>query len=235
MIKSLDMNRLNQLRSVLMLVFPVFLAGSAVQPELWKPGAKPEFTGALALNEELQKSTKIDLKGYFGPAGLAVDSNGRIYYMRTRDFVHFTPSALLFDASCIAIDQTIWRQNDTTYYVFFKADRDTTPSLTDHSTERGILYVWGNSPVGPFVPGPGMVNTYREKDEDGLIEGPTLMKIGNDILMYYGAGDWSGAFRTTDLRSWARITDQMNAPKRYMHGTVIRITEEEAEKLLALR
>jgi hypothetical protein len=161
-------------------------------------------------------------------------SNGRIYYMRTEDFVHFTPPALLFDAGCIAIDQTIYQDNDSSYFVFFKADRDTARTTKGSKPERGIIYVGGSSPTGPFTLGPGMVNTYREKGEDGLIEGPTLMKVGKDLLLYYGAGDYSGAYKTSDMKSWIRITDDMIAPNRYMHGTVIRISEEEAKKLLSL-
>jgi predicted GH43/DUF377 family glycosyl hydrolase len=160
-------------------------------------------------------------------------SNGRIYYMRTADFVHFTPSALLFDAGVIAIDQTYFQLNDSTYYIFFKADRDTGATKTA-KPERGILYVKGNYPTGPFTLGPGRVNTYREKDEDGRIEGPTLIRIGKDVYMYYGADTWSGAYKTRDMKSWVRITESMMAPKRYMHGTVIEITEDEAKRLLAL-
>jgi hypothetical protein len=161
--------------------------------------------------------------------------NGRIYYTKTKDFLHFTPSSLLFDPDCIAIDQTIYEADDSTFYVFFKADRDTTESITDKTTQRGILYVKGSSPAGPFTVGPGIINKYREKNEDGLIEGPSLMKVGNDLFMYYGAGDYCGAYKTSDMKSWIRITDSMTLPNRYMHGTVIKITEIEAKRLLLIK
>jgi hypothetical protein len=160
-------------------------------------------------------------------------ANGRVYFMRTRDFETFTPSALLFDAGCLAIDQTYYQPNDSTYYIFFKADRDTGVTKTA-KPERGILRVKGSSPTGPFALVPGRVNNWSEKDEDGRIEGPTIMKIGKEHILYYGASDYSGAYKSSDLKSWVRITDDMMAPKRYMHGTVIEISEDEAKKLLAL-
>ena len=103
----------------------------------------------------------------------------------------------------------------------------------DQSTEGGILYVKGNSPVGPFTLCPDMINKYRERREDRLIEGVTVIKVGTNVMMYYGSGDYSGAYKTSDMKQWVRITDQMTLPNRYMHGTVIQISEKEARRLLA--
>jgi hypothetical protein len=161
-------------------------------------------------------------------------SNGRIYYRRTKDFENFTPSSLLFDVNIIAIDQTICRYKNSLYYIFYKADKDTSSTPGVKKLERGIMYVRGNSPTGPFTAGEGIIDRYFEKNENGFIEGPTLIKKGTEVIMYYGAEEHSGAFMTTDMKNWERITDRMQAPPNYMHGTVIPITEKEAKRLLDL-
>ncbi len=89
-------------------------------------------------------------------------ANGRVYYKRRRISKRFTPSALLFDAGCLAIDQTYYQPNDSTYYIFFKEDRDTT-ATKDARPERGIIYVKGSSPTGPFTSGAGQGEQYCEK------------------------------------------------------------------------
>jgi hypothetical protein len=160
-------------------------------------------------------------------------ANGRVYYRRTRDFEHFTPTALLFDLGVIAIDQTLLKEDDSTYYIFFKADRDTTGKITNQTHESGIMYARGPSPVGPFEMTGGVISS-KGMTESRYMEGPTATSRDGEVWMFYGSfanPGYCGIYASSDMKRWKEISGTMVLPPHYMHGTVIEISEEEGLRL----
>ena len=154
-------------------------------------------------------------------------ANPRIYYTTTKDFQSFTPSKLLFNADCVAIDSYLYHGMDDQYYVFFKADRRETP-------KRGIMVAKAAAATGPYVLDPKMITPADE----GWAEGPCALTVDGKCRLYYTIGadvnDFR-AFESTDMKAWTYIRQKMEPPSGYRHGTVIRISEAEAKRLLGLR
>jgi len=72
--------------------------------------------------------------------------------------------------------------------------------------------------------------------DEGWAEGPCAVTVDNKCRLYYTIGanlnDFR-AFESSDMKTWTYIREQMAPPKGYRHGTVIRISEPEAKRLLA--
>ena len=148
-------------------------------------------------------------------------ANPRIYYTTTKDFKTFTPSKLLFNADCLAIDSYVFRADKNSYYVFFKVDRKEAP-------KRGLLMAKAPTPTGPYVLDPKMITAA----EEGCAEGPCAVKVGPKVRLYYAPSNDFGAYETVDLKHWTNIRKSMVPPGGYRHGTVIRISADEAQRLL---
>ena len=148
-------------------------------------------------------------------------ANGRIYYTTTRDFKTFTPSTLLFNADCLAIDSYVYRESKGHYYVFFKADRKEEP-------KRGIFMARGTTATGPYVMDPHCISGIDEP----WAEGPCAVKVGSKTRLYYTTPGYYAAYETTDMTNWTSIRKEMTVPSGYRHGTVIQITEQEGRGLL---
>ncbi|MGH2272551.1 glycoside hydrolase family 43 protein [Anaerohalosphaeraceae bacterium U12dextr] len=148
-------------------------------------------------------------------------ANPRIYYTVTRDFRQFSPSTLLFNANCLAIDSYLYRGKDKQYYVFFKADRQAEP-------KRGILMAKAPDRDGPYTVDPNMITAPQE----GWAEGPCAVPIGDKIRLYYACQNYSSAYESQDMKTWTSIRKDIVPPGGYRHGTVIRISQQQARQLL---
>ncbi len=148
-------------------------------------------------------------------------ANPRIYYTVTKDFQQFSPSKLLFNADCLAIDSYLYRGQDKQYYVFFKADRQAEP-------KRGILMAKAPGRDGPYTVDPNMITA----PEEGWAEGPCAVTIGDKIRLYYACQNYFSAYESKDMKAWTSIRKDMVPPGEYRHGTVIRISREKAKELL---
>ena len=105
------------------------------------------------------------------------DNNQRMYYTTTRDFKTFAPAKLFFDPDFSVIDCTIVRDGDR--YVLVLKD-NTRP-------QRNLRVAFGDSPLGPW-------RDVSEPFTEQFTEGPTVLKIGDDWLIYFDA------YREADLR-----------------------------------
>ena len=156
------------------------------------------------------------------------DSNPRIYYTRTKDFIEFSPSELLFDPACLAIDSYLYHAPDGRYCVFAKVDRETEP-------KRGILMATAPSPTGPYTVDPQMITD----DDEGWAEGPSALVVptgdGKSLKtrLYYAMSNYSSVYESEDLATWKSLRGKVMPPGGYRHGTVIRIPAEHAERLMA--
>ena len=148
-------------------------------------------------------------------------ANPRIYYSVTKDFKTFSPSKLLFNPDCLAIDSYLYQGPDNQYYVFFKADREAEP-------KRGIMMAKASAPDGPYVVNTAMITPPNE----GWAEGPCATRVGETTRLYYAPPNSFGAFESTDMRHWTNICPRITPPGGYRHGTVIRITPAQAQRLL---
>lgn len=68
-------------------------------------------------------------------------------------------------------------------------------------------------------------------------EGPSVVKIEEEYLIYYDCyryWKYFGAVRALDFTEWVGVSDLMGVPPRTKHGSFVRITAQEAERLSAL-
>jgi sucrose-6-phosphate hydrolase SacC (GH32 family) len=151
-------------------------------------------------------------------------NNPRIYYTHTTDFEVFTPSRLLFNPDCLAIDSYLYRRGDGDYVVFFKADREQEP-------KRGLLLARAPSPTGPYTVDPRMITA----PDEGWAEGPCAVRFGDTTRLYYAMQGYSSAYESADLESWTSIRERIKPPGGYRHGTIIRIPAADAQRLLRHR
>lgn len=69
--------------------------GCAIQPQAWKPATKPAFSGATALNEELNATQTISLAGWYGPEDIVFDQEGNLYCGVHRSAADFSDGKIL--------------------------------------------------------------------------------------------------------------------------------------------
>ena len=146
------------------------------------------------------------------------ENNHRMYYSTTKDFQTFEPAKLFLDPGFSVIDCTIVERGDDDYVLVLKDN--TRP-------ERDLKIAFGRDPLGPWSePSP----PFTKK----LIEGPTVLKLGDDWVIYYDSyGDGTyGAVKTPDFRTFTDISAEVSLPEGHKHGTIVQITRLELEHLL---
>lgn len=151
--------------------------------------------------------------------------NHRLYYTITKDFKTFTPTALFYDPGFSVIDATFLTFNNQLYLIV--------KDETRFPPKKYFQIAVAHSKTGPF-----------EKLSDPItpegfwVEGPTAVQVGDEAILYYDAYMTRryGALRSTDMKTWEDISDQMhfpdeNTPIRMRHGTVIKVPSSLLEKL----
>lgn len=151
-------------------------------------------------------------------------SEGRIYYVTTKDFKIFSEPKILFRNGFPAggapgnngpIDAFIFRDKNK-YLLFYKKD--------DNSRVPNVYYRTGKTPEGGWGEESGPI---RPSTGD---EGPSVVKIGDRYCMFTDPfeSDYAYVFISKDLKDWQReITDL-----KMSHGTVLEISRETAIQLL---
>lgn len=148
--------------------------------------------------------------------------NHRMYYTTTKDFENFSDAKLLYDEGFNVIDAVI-QKVEGTYYLFLK-DETRTPAkkhiriaASDQLTEGYQLI---SEPITP-----------------DWVEGPTITKIGDHWVLFYDeyTRHHMGAVRSTDLKNWEVINDQISFPEGTRHGTVFKAPESVLNKLLEVK
>jgi predicted GH43/DUF377 family glycosyl hydrolase len=155
------------------------------------------------------------------------DLNHRIYATTTKDFVTFTPTRLFYDPGFSVIDATILPANGR-FYLIVKDETVKPP-------KKHLRIASSDDIEGPYT------NLRPPFTVKGLwVEGPTVIKIGDEYLVYYEAymKEHYRAMRSRDLQTWADVTDQMifpgeDTPGRMKHGTVIAVPVAMVERLQA--
>jgi len=146
--------------------------------------------------------------------------NHRIYYTLTKDFKNFSPSKLLYEPGFNVIDATI--VPDGNRFIMFMKDETREPA------KKNIRIAYSTSLAGPYGAASEPITA-----KNYWAECPTTLHQGEQWIVFFDkyTQHHYGAIRSTDLIHWQDISDQLNMPQGIRHGTVLKISEAELEKL----
>jgi hypothetical protein len=136
------------------------------------------------------------------------DNNHRLYYITTKDFKHISETKLLFDPGFSSIDATIVKRKPGDYVLVFKDN--TRPN-------RNLKVAFAPSPTGPY-------SKTSEPFTDSFIEGPAVVKLGDEYFIYYDAYQEKvfGATKTKDFVHFTDASSEISVPPLHKHGTIFR-------------
>lgn len=156
-----------------------------------------------------------------GDAGDGRRLNHRIYFVTTRDFKIFSETRLLYDGGFNVIDGTILRA-DGRYRLIVKDE-------TLRPPRKHLRIATGDRAIGPYGPASDPVTP-------DWVEGPSVLRVGDAWIVYYDEYTRRryGAIRSTDLKTWDIISDQIEFPPGARHGTAFVAPAEIVEPLLTL-
>ena len=137
--------------------------------------------------------------------------NHRVYSMTTSDFKTFSKPELFFDPGFNCIDATLVHAG-ARWIMVFKDERK-------NPLVKRLRLAFATSPAGPF-------RDVSEPFTGDWVEGPSIVKAGDDWLIYfdhYSKPQYYGAYRTRDWNQFEDVTNKMTFPANPRHGTVVRI------------
>ncbi|RZJ91227.1 MAG: arabinosidase [Chryseobacterium sp.] len=145
------------------------------------------------------------------------ENNHRMYSITTKDFVTFSKPKLFLDPGFSVIDAVIVK----------RAAKDYVLVLKDNTRlNRNLKVAFGDDALGPYK---NVSETFSPK----LTEGPTVVKVKNDWLIYfdaYGQKIYS-AYKTSDFKSFKDVTGEVSIPEGHKHGTIIKVKRKVIERL----
>ncbi|WP_423128294.1 glycoside hydrolase family 43 protein [Gaoshiqia sp. Z1-71] len=145
-------------------------------------------------------------------------NNHRMYYTTTKDFRTFTETKLFLDPGFSVIDAVIVKRAPKDYVLVLK---DNTRPM------RNLKVAFAADPLGPYqnVSGPFT---------DFFTEGPTVVKVDNDYLIYYDAYREKiyGAARTNDFVHFEDISGEVSLPEGHKHGTIFKANRQMIDRLI---
>ncbi len=154
----------------------------------------------------------------------------RLWYCKTRDWKTFSIAKVLFSPTYSVIDGTIVKHADT-YYLFHKEEM----FGARYGERRAIRLATSKNLEGPYQVQNGPLNNGQLVPT--ITEGPSVMtdpvNPGWLLLYDYPMADRFGISSSRDLVKWS-IEKDVSLPADARHGSVSRLTEEEAKKLLML-
>ena len=189
-----------------------------------EPGARNAWAPEAAWDEKRGEwivfwSTTIT--GRFKDTESTGDSgyNHRLYAMRTRDWQTFTDAQLWFDPGFNAIDATVVRDGKR-FVMIFKDERV-------KPLQKRLRLAFADTPAGPW-------RDVSEPFTPDWVEGPSAVRIGGEWWIYfdhYRQPRHYGAMKTRDWRKFEAVTEQLSFPPDHRHGSVVRISEKDAQRL----
>lgn len=136
------------------------------------------------------------------------DNNHRIYYTTTKDFKTFSETKLFLDPGFNVIDSTIVKAGDR--YVMFLKNETLKPE------EKNIRIATADKAEGPWsTASPKITGDY-------WAEGPSAIQWKGQWYVYFDKyrNHQYGAVRSTDLKAWEDVSEQIVMPEGIRHGTV---------------
>ncbi len=150
--------------------------------------------------------------------GTEEDSNNhRLYFTTTKNFETFSDTKLFLDPGFSVIDAVIVKRSVNDYVLVLKDN--TRP-------DRNIKVAFSQNPLGPYsIPSKPFTPNFTE--------GPTIVKVGNDYLIYYDQyrNKIFGAMKTRDFKTFTDITKEVSLPKGHKHGTIIAVRKKFLKNL----
>jgi len=145
-------------------------------------------------------------------------NNHRMYCTTTKDFKQFTPAKLFFDPGFSVIDGCIVQ--DGKRYVLVHKDNS--------RPKRNLRVAFGETPLGPW-------HDVSAPFTEQFTEGPTVLKIGEDWIIYFDAyrAKQYGAARTRDFKQFVDISKEVSFPEGHKHGTALPIEQAILDRLFS--
>lgn len=148
--------------------------------------------------------------------------NHHMYYVTTKDFKNWSRASVLYEPGFSVIDATIVPDGDQ-WVMFLKNE-------TRQPAEKNLRIAIAKSLTGPYTAaGPPITGAY-------WAEGPTAVKINGQWVVYFDKYSEKkyGAVVSHDLVNWKDISGIVSFPKGTRHGTVLKISEKEFERMQAM-
>lgn len=158
------------------------------------------------------------IPGRFPKGVEAEDNNHRMYYTTTRDFETYTETKLFSDPGFSIIDAVIVKKDKDDYVLVLKDN--TRPN-------RNLKVAFASNPLGPY-------ENVSETFSDYLTEGPSVVKVGREWLIYfdsYGSKSYE-AVSTTDFKTFKKINHKISVPEGHKHGTIFKASKKDLKRLL---
>jgi hypothetical protein len=146
------------------------------------------------------------------------ENNHRMYSITTKDFVIFSKPALFLDPGFSVIDAVITKHATNDYVLVLKDN--TRPN-------RNLKVAFAKDVLGPYE---NVSAPFSPK----LTEGPTVVKVGKDWLIYfdaYGQKIYS-AYKTADFKTFKDVTAEVSIPEGHKHGTIIKVKRKVIKQLI---
>ncbi len=153
--------------------------------------------------------------------------NHRIFFTTTPDFSHLAPAKVFFDPGYSVIDATLLQAGTArhpSFHLIFKDERKT-------PLEKHLQTAEGPSFEGPWT---GISAPISET----WSEGASIIPVPGGFLAYYDHyrnPQHYGAIFSPDLKSWTDATGQTTFPAGLRHGSFLRISQAEYDRLAALK
>jgi len=152
------------------------------------------------------------------------EDNHRMYYTLTKDFKNFSETMLLYDPGFNSIDATIFKKGNKWMMVIKDETREP-------KAEKNLKLAFADSLDGPYS------DASEKITGDYWAEGPTVAKINGEYYIYFDRymDNHFGLIKSKDLKTWTDISDQLELPKGLRHGTILKISRKELDKLKAVK
>jgi len=147
------------------------------------------------------------------------ENNHRMYYTQTEDFETFSGTSLYLDPGFSIIDAVIVKREEKDYVLVLKDN--TRPN-------RNLKIAFGPSALGPW-------SEASEPFTDQFTEGPSILKSGDDWLIYFDAYREKiyAAERTIDFINFEDVTNDISLPSGHKHGTIFKADEGILKDLIS--
>lgn len=145
------------------------------------------------------------------------NNNHRLYYTTTKDFKTFSETNLFLDPGFSAIDAQIVKRGKNDYVLVVK---DNTRPY------RNIRVAYAANPLGPYT-------KTSEPFTPAFSEGPAVVKVGRDYLIYYDQyrDKIYGAMKTRDFKTFTDVTREVSLPQGHKHGTIISVRRKTIHRI----
>jgi hypothetical protein len=143
----------------------------------------------------------------------------RIYYVETRDFTTYTPAKILYDDGFSVIDAFIVKPSPGRFVMVMK-DETALPA-----PKKNLRIAEATRAEGPYSAASAPISV-------DWVEGPSVLKRGNDWFMYYDEYTRRkyGALQSPDLKQWT-LVNNLNFPRGVRHGTAFEVPADVAAGL----